>query len=183
VFSSAERDDIRARAGELVTRYHAANPLRPGMPLASLAEQLGLTPDELSGLVEGALVVDGSIVRDAGFAGTLDPDQRATLQRARQTLLAAGLAVPRASQLDVDVELRHALERSGDLVRIDDDLVYLPEQVAEIEAVARAMDGDFTVSQFRDACGMSRRQAVPVLEWLDRRGVTERSGDVRRVRA
>jgi selenocysteine-specific elongation factor len=40
----------------------------------------------------------------------------------------------------------------------------------------------FTVAQFRDATGITRRHAVPLLEWLDTEGVTRREGDGRALR-
>ena len=44
---------------------------------------------------------------------------------------------------------------------------------------ARAAADGITVSAFREALGTSRKYAVPLLEWLDRRGVTRRDGDLR----
>ena len=88
----------------------------------------------------------------------------------------------RTSQLDIDSEALHAVVRDGRLVRISNDLSYLPEQIDEITTRLSAMEDGFTVADFRDAMGMSRRQAVPVLEWLDGQGWTSRRGDVRNVR-
>ncbi|MDH3731699.1 MAG: SelB C-terminal domain-containing protein, partial [Acidimicrobiia bacterium] len=150
---------------------------------ASLAERLGVDPEELNVLVGDDLVIEASFVRAADFHGQLDATQRGAYEEIREALAASGLAVPRASQLGMDVELRHALERDGDLIRIDDDLVYLPEQIEQIETVVRGLDDGFTVADFRDACGISRRHAVPILEWLDRGGITERDGDRRRVKS
>ena len=67
-------------------------------------------------------------------------------------------------------------------MRIDRDLVYLPEQIDAITAHLPQLPNEFTVGDFRDALEVSRRQAVPLLEWLDAQGWTTRSGDVRRVR-
>jgi selenocysteine-specific elongation factor len=181
-FSDEEGAAVRQAAAELVAEYHEANPLRPGMPIASLSGQLRLTVDELAALVEGALVIDASNVRLSSFSGDLDAHQQEALEAVQAILHEAGLAAPRASQLGIDLELRHAMERRGELVRIDDDLAYLPEHIDQIKGVVASLGDGFTVAEFRDACGMSRRQAVPVLEWLDRQGVTERSGDVRRVK-
>ena len=90
--------------------------------------------------------------------------------------------MPRAAQLGLSEELLHAIVRRGDLVQIDGDLVYLPEQVEEIIAGLEDLEEPFTVSVFRDSLGLSRRQAVPLLEWLDRAGRTIRNGDLRTVR-
>jgi selenocysteine-specific elongation factor len=42
--------------------------------------------------------------------------------------------------------------------------------------------GEFTVAQFRDAADLSRKYAVPILEWSDKEGLTVRRGDIRRFR-
>jgi selenocysteine-specific elongation factor len=70
----------------------------------------------------------------------------------------------------------------GKLVRISEDLVYLPEQIDRIVSELRAMEGSFTVAQFRDRTGLSRKYAVPLLEWADKEGLTIRQGDERRLR-
>ena len=54
-------------------------------------------------------------------------------------------------------------------------------QVLRGDLVASGMD-EFTVADFRDRFGISRKYAVPLLEWLDRAGITRRDGDVRVVR-
>ena len=43
-------------------------------------------------------------------------------------------------------------------------------------------EDEFTVADFRDRLEVTRRQAVPLLEWLDRRGITRRRGDLRKLR-
>jgi selenocysteine-specific elongation factor len=76
-----------------------------------------------------------------------------------------------------------AAVRSGQLVRIA-EAVYLAPGVGE-EARARlaALPQPFTLSQARQAWGTSRRVAVPLMEWLDARGITVRLEDnTRRLR-
>jgi selenocysteine-specific elongation factor len=84
--------------------------------------------------------------------------------------------------LGIDGELVHALIRHGSLVKVSEDFVYLPEQIARVKEALLAMPPRFTVSQFRDQAGLTRRLAVPLLEWCDRQELTVRQGDERRVR-
>ncbi len=128
------------------------------------------------------IVDEGTTVRTADFTGSLGPDETEAWSRARDVLADSGLAVPRASQLGMSRELLHALVRSERLVQIAPDLVYLPEQVDEILERLAELDDGFTVAEFRDHLGVSRRQAIPVLEWLDASGWTARRGDVRTIR-
>ena len=101
---------------------------------------------------------------------------------ARDALRAAGLAVPRSSALGLSADLFHSLVRDGELVAVADDLSYLPEQIEELTGRLAELPESFTVAGFRDALELTRRQAVPLLEWLDANGWTSRRGDVRTVR-
>ena len=167
-----------------VTAFHQDNPLRPGIPKASLASLL-----EVDAAVVEALVAASPSLRDAGatvavdgFGGTLTSAQETAWESLRTTLLASGLAVPRIKELDIDKELLHALVRQDRVVRIGDELIYLPEQIAKIIKALTGLPEEFTVADFRDAFGFSRKYAVPLLEYLDARRVTLRDGDTRTVR-
>lgn len=80
--------------------------------------------------------------------------------------------------------LAHALDTMtalGEVERIGRYL-YRRKQLDAIVAQARALPaerGRFTAAEFRDAIGLSRKYAVPLLEWLDARGITLRRGDFR----
>ncbi len=171
-------------AERIVAAYHEENPLRPGMPKAELASGLGIGLALVDTLVADAdqLADAGPAIRATGFGGGWGEEQEVEWSRVQGLLRGDGLAVRRASQLDLDRETFHALLRDGRLVRIDDDLVYLPEQLDTITAALDDLEDGFTVAQFRDAYGLSRRHAVPILEWLDAEGWTSRRGDVRSVR-
>jgi len=176
--------ELQVDLHESVARYQEENPLRPGAPKAELTGSIGVPGAVLDALAADAddLLDDGATIRTVDFSGGWGPAQEAEWSAARQTLIDAGLAVPRASQLGLGAETFHSLLREGKLVRIDDDLVYLPEQIDVITGHLSGLQDGFTVADFRDALAISRRQAVPLLEWLDGNGWTTRSGDVRRVR-
>jgi selenocysteine-specific elongation factor len=168
------------RIQEAVDAFHRANRLRPGMPKATLVSNLALDPGVVDLLIatSGSLVDDGATVRTAAFSSGLSAAEEEAWQAARAAL-AVSLAVPRASQLGLAPDLLHALLRSGRLVKVAEDLVYLPEQLAAITGRLGEFRDGFSVGDFRDAFGMSRRQAVPLLEWLDGEGWTRREGDGR----
>ena len=175
---------LMSRATNLVTEFHRTNPLRPGMPIASLASTLEVENDTLQALLADtdALRVDGAVVAAASHATGLTNDQEARFKEVAGDLRASGLSVPRIKDLGIDDELVHALLREERLVRISDDFAYLPDQIAEIQSKLADLPEEFTVSEFREVYGVSRKYAVPLLEWLDRRSHTIRRGDVRVVR-
>ncbi|HEX2420823.1 MAG TPA: SelB C-terminal domain-containing protein, partial [Acidimicrobiia bacterium] len=89
---------------------------------------------------------------------------------------------PPIRELGIAPDLLRALTRSGEVVRVSDDLVYLPEEIDEVITLVQAFDSPFTVSEFRTRAGVSRKYAVPLLEYTDREGITLRRGDLRTAR-
>jgi selenocysteine-specific elongation factor len=183
-FSVASAAVLSAGAVQTVTDFHRDNPLRPGIPKASLASLLEVDPAVVDALVGSSpqLRDDGATVAVEGFGGTLTSAQEAAWETVRAGLLASELAVPRIKELGIDRELLHALVREERVVRIGDELVYLPEQIEEIIQRLGDLPDRFTVADFRDTFGFSRKYAVPLLEYLDGRRVTFREGDLRSVR-
>jgi len=175
----------QTRSLERITRdFQTRHPLRPGIAKAELGSRARCDRAELEALIvatNGRLVDAGATVHTPDFGTSLSSADERAWTRARP-MLAESLAVPRASQLGLSDELTHALVRNGDLIRVASDLVYLPEQIDQITTELAQLDDGFTVAQFRDEFGLSRRQAVPLLEWLDGAGWTIRRGDVRGVR-
>lgn len=183
--SVSERDRMAARIRSVVEGYHDLHPLRPGIGIAELAEGLGLGSAVTTALIDtvDSVEVSGAFASSIGFAVSFSPQQRSTIDGAKQQLRAAGTAaVPRVSELAIDPTLLHAAVRSGELVQVSSDFVYLPEQIDELLAVIDSIDEPFGVSEFKDRAGLSRKYAVPFLEWTDDTGRTVRTGDVRRRR-
>lgn len=183
LLSAEEAERIRARIIDTAAEYHDENPLRQGISKAELGSRVGADQPTIEAVLATttAVVDDGSTVRLSQFDAHRSADEQQAWDHARLEL-SASLAVPRASQLGLDDELLHALTREGELVRVEADLVYLPAQIDEITARLGTLPEEFTVAEFRDELGLARRQAVPLLEWLDGRGWTRRRGDVREVR-
>ena len=178
---SRAASELTGKALALVGRYHADSPLRPGMPRASLAERLGLSLALLEPFLAAAegLVDDGTVVRSAAFTGELSEGDQSAWQQARNALDEGGAAAPRIKDLPIGTELLHALIRSGRLIRVGPDFAYLPVQLDTVVERVRRLGSGFTVGEFKGALGITRKHAVPLLEWLDAAGITRRDGDVR----
>jgi selenocysteine-specific elongation factor len=170
-------------AADMVTVEHGEHPLRPGLPLATLAERLGLGTQLTEAVVGMSPTLErvGPNVRESGHSETVTESQAAEWERAEKRLM-EGLAVPAESELGVDQEVIALKIRTGELVRIAPGLVYLASQIEEIKRLLQSCETDFTVAGFRDVSGLTRKYAVPILEWSDREGLTIRRGDLRRVR-
>ncbi|MGO1056490.1 selenocysteine-specific translation elongation factor [Crossiella sp. CA198] len=174
---------IRAVSGE-VESWQRAHPLEPGMPAEVLRQRLEL-PD--AALITPLLQAAGLSV-EAGRVGAVALPTR--IEQALATLT-AGLtenpfAAPdsgRLAELGLGGKEVAAAVRAGRLVRIAEGVVLLPDAVARAGQVLAGLTPPFTLSQARQALDTSRRVAVPLLELLDRRGITERLADsTRRLR-
>jgi selenocysteine-specific elongation factor len=183
VLTQERFDHLQSRAEAMVTEYQGQHPLRPGIPVATLAATLGISNDLTERLVEKSAEItrSGPDVSTQEHRLSLDPDSQLRWEKAR-VRLGESLAVPDADDLGLGDELTHLMIREAGLVRVSDDLVYLPEQIEEIERMLGEMTEPFTVARFRDHTGLSRKYVVPILEWADREGLTIRRGDVRHLR-
>lgn len=178
--SAAEAQVVRRRAISLVEDHQQNHPLAGGISTAELASRSGIGVNLLTRVLEGAtdLTVSGSVVSVS--PGGEQRAEHPNWQVAREVLAEAGLAPPALTSLNLDRDLVAALTREGSLVRVSDEFVYLPEQLDGLVALIRSMPAEFTVSEFRQHAGLTRKHAVPLLEWADRKEITVRMGDRRR---
>jgi selenocysteine-specific elongation factor len=141
------------------------------LPDAELVAAVVRPPLELR---EGR-VVDG--------AADLPPDVQRQVDAVRARLADDPFAAPEAPDLAAaglgPRELAAAV-RIGQLVRIADGVYLAPGVEQAARARLGVLEAPFTLSQARQAWGTSRRVAVPLAEWLDARGVTERLPDATR---
>ncbi|HUF15871.1 MAG TPA: selenocysteine-specific translation elongation factor [Acidimicrobiia bacterium] len=174
---------LAEKATVLVEHEHQMHPLRPGLPLATLAERLEMDQRIVEAMVERGetLVRLGPDIARSGHVAQMSSEDEAAWKLA-VARLREGLSVPEESGLGVGAEIIHLKVRSGELVRVAPRLLYLPEQIEELKQTMAGLPESFTVAEFRDAAGLSRKYAVPILEWSDKEGLTVRRGDRRRLR-
>jgi selenocysteine-specific elongation factor len=194
IVSRAAWSSLAARVVQEIRSYHAAYPLRPGMPREELKSRLGLPPKVFNegmalGSASGVLVESGAFVRLPGFAVTFTPDQ----QRAVDTLLARFRSAPHATpsvkeaEAAVGADVLAALLEQGKLVKLSDEVLFLPQTYAAmVERIKQAIQQNgthsVTVAQVRDLFDTSRKYALALLEHLDAKGITKRVGDERVLR-
>ncbi len=175
-------DSLAARVPAVVTRYRQLRPLEPGPPTAVLRSALELPDAELvASLVRPPLTLrDGRVV--AADSGLPEPVQRA-VTAILSRLAADPFAAPDAEALaaaGLGARELAAAVRDGQLVRVADGIYLAPGVEDRARAALAAVPQPFTLSQARQAWGTTRRVAVPLAEWLDARGVTQRLPDTTR---
>lgn len=182
---------LATRIERTLAATHRRSPLRAGAPREEIRSSLDLAPKRFNGLVErlvreGRLAERGSALALIGHVPTLTAAQESAWSRARAALAREPLQPPSPATLEseygLDRELIAALAERDDLVRIGTEAVFLPEAVARFaDAVVNELiaTGTITVARARDLTGSSRKHVLPLLGFLDDRGVTRRSGDDR----
>ena len=134
------------------------------------------------------LVQDGDLVRLKSHRVVLKQDEQQARAAIEAAFEKAGLAAPgvpdvlKASGVEAARarSLLQILLREGKLTRVSDDLVLHAPALAQLRANLVASRGErFSVPMFKDWTGVSRKYAIPILEYLDRERVTRREGDER----
>jgi selenocysteine-specific elongation factor len=180
-----------------VEEFHRANPLLPAIPKQELraraknprAEVFQAALDDL--IREKVLTMSGDLVQRAGREIALSSDEARAKELIEKEFEHAGLTVPSfAAVLEkLPVERSRAqkilqiLLREKVLVKVADDLVFHRSAVAKLREVLseyRKERGEkLPIPAFKELTGITRKYAIPLLEYLDREHVTRRVGDER----
>jgi selenocysteine-specific elongation factor len=176
-------ESLGRRLAEEVERHAATDPLDPGLPVEAARSLLEL-PDRrlVDALARPPLRLEAGRVHGSATAGLPGPVAEA-VRRLRTDLGARPFQAPEAdrlAELGLTGRALGAAVRAGVLLRIAEGVVLLPGADAEAVRVLGALPQPFTVSEARRALDTSRRVAIPLLEHLDRRGLTRRADDARR---
>jgi selenocysteine-specific elongation factor len=195
--ASAVVDAAAAEVTATLGSHHAAHPLDEGAPLgdvrrtalralgrAGAPRDPALVEALLDHLVErGVLARSATAVRLTTHRVSLDAHADEV-----DRLVAAISGEHEALPPDVKAliadgferEVIDAAARAGLVVRIAPDIVVVPSLLARTTEIVRQHGpAGVTVSTVRETLGTSRKYAVPLLEHLDRTGVTRRDGDLR----
>jgi selenocysteine-specific elongation factor len=190
---------LRDLAVAALEQFHAAFPLRPGMSREELRGRAG-APDErvfahlVAGLdAEGVVRTDRDKIRLASHDVRLSPEQQKTVDRLEQDFLGAAAAPPSPEEAlgraglsgDEDHELFQVLVEARKLVRVKESLYFHAQALDAIQDKLVAMlreRKEIGPSDIKDLLGISRKYAIPLLEFFDARRVTTRVGERRVLR-
>jgi selenocysteine-specific elongation factor len=200
---AAHFEHLRKLLLEQLEEFHAANPLVAGLPKEELRAKLGAggvahaipSPALLNALlqslsVQGKIDVQGETVRLGGRAIQLSADEIAARDQIAAAFAKAGLAVPTAREVLADLHVDRAraekllkiLLKENVLHKVTEDLIFHQSalhELREILARRKAQNNRLGVTDFKELTGLSRKYAIPLLEYLDRERVTRREGDGR----
>jgi len=175
--------------------FHKANPLVAGISKEELREKLGLHQTVMEAVLaqlarDKKAEVIGEQVRLAGRGVELKDDEAKAKEQIERAFADAGLKVPLMKEvldkLPVDKaraqKLVTLLMRDRVLVKLADDLVFHQsalQGLRQVMATQKAKTPKIDVATFKDLIGVTRKYAIPLLEYLDQQRVTRRVGDER----
>ena len=197
---AAKWQRLTAAVREILTAFHQNMPLARGMEMESLRSQLPFTfSPKIFRAVTERLMTEGVVIREEStlrlptHSVKLTEDEQGAAARLERLLQEGGCAPPEVKELEEKLrtprkhllDLLNVLETRGKVVKVTTDLYC---SSAALEKAKTALTdylvahGEVSAAVFRDLLGISRKTAIPLLEYFDRAGLTLRVGDVRKLR-
>jgi selenocysteine-specific elongation factor len=191
-FGKAKVDTVGA-----VNAFHNANPLVAGISKEELREKLDLSPEVFSGILNSLVTdkkvgVSGEQVHAAGRGVQLKDEEAESKQLIERAFSSAGVQVPYLKDVLASLKIDRAraqkivtlLLRDRVLIKVNEDLVFHRDTLEQLKSAIRAhktKSPNVDVATFKDLFGITRKYAIPLLEYLDRERITRRVGDVRQI--
>ncbi|MEE2736570.1 MAG: selenocysteine-specific translation elongation factor [Pseudomonadota bacterium] len=178
--------------------WHKKNPDKGGLSIESITKITGLESVTFAQTIVTQLVSNNDVKRqDGGYAlkavniGLTDEDKK-IWALIRSVLQKSGLQPPVIFDLAKETGVSYgALEKTlvrlgkiGCLVRPTKNRVFLSEDLVELEMLLKQVadsSREIAVGDYRDAAKIGRNLAIEILEYFDRRGITKRFGQTRRL--
>ena len=200
VLLSRERfDELQQSVLKEVAAHHEREPLLRGLAKEVLRERFfAHAPIEVFrgvlGILEKeqALVAEKEIVRLREHTRELSDEDSGLRDRLEKIYEDAGLAAPSLNEALARAgtaaqqgrKILQLLIDSGRLVKVHGEMCFHRAALDDLtnrvrEHGAKQKDGAIDVAAFKDLAGISRKYAIPLLEYLDRQRVTRREGDRR----
>lgn len=197
--SAASLEETGEKLIEFLQTYHRRHPLSPGISKEELKRRFlnRASPPVFQHFLErligeGRLRADAGIVALAGREVRLTSKQESIRSEILRRFERAGLESPSLDELSrqssfSEAEIREVffyLVAGGELLRVHEDLYLSPSEIDRMKSRLRAElaeKPEFSVADFKEIFGLTRKYAIPLLEFLDREKVTRRAGEQRRL--
>jgi selenocysteine-specific elongation factor len=181
---------LRAQAISLIDAAHKKYPERAGIDLGELRSALRIREAEMFESLMAELCKDdflrkASVIARMSHRPTLPVHVQPVEKRIREALNGQPFDPPSRKAIESDPQARQVVRfliENGDMIELTLDVLLLRESFECMKSQVTefiSKNGPSTVSQLRQALGSSRRVMVPLLERLDRDGVTRRAADKR----
>ena len=183
---------------ETLSRYHQDHPLKTGLLKEELRSRTAGSgnPKLFNYLMnqlaqEGLIAQEKEIVRLADHRVTLAQDQEKIRRKLEKIYRDSGLQPPYVKEWkdmfpgETGSEVLEVMTREGVLKKVTEELYFHGDAIQQLEAGLKDFlqkNGEITTPQFKDLTGVSRKYAIPLIEYFDRNQLTVRVGDSRVLR-
>jgi selenocysteine-specific elongation factor len=177
--------------------FHKKNPLVGGISKEELREQVGASPEVFEAVTamlvrDKQLEVVGDLARLPGHGVVMKDEEAESKEKIERAFASAGLKVPALSEVIAGLKVDKVraqkivtlLLRDKLLIKVSDELVFHRSALEDLRrqmAVYKAKSSKIDVAKFKELTGVTRKYAIPLLEFLDRERVTRRVGDAREI--
>jgi selenocysteine-specific elongation factor len=180
-----------------VEGFQRTNPLAGGIAKEALRDQVKASPEVFTSSLdwlsrEKKVEVGGDLVRLPGQGVVLKEEEAESKKKIEDAFSSAGLKVPALPEVLAGLRIDKVraqkiitlLLRDKVLIKISDELVFHGNALAELRRMVvaqKARSPKMDVAKFKELTGISRKYAIPLLEYLDRERITKRVGDSREI--
>ena len=196
-------DAQKQSAIDAIEAFHKQQPLAKGITRETLREIVfAYVPNEIFQAVIASLesakkiTTEGDAIKIARYEKVLSPEESLVFDKIRTIYRSRGLEVPKLDEAINEtitgtsissVQARKLIQvflDSGEIVKVTDEFYFSGEAILELTAKLKnyadnSKDRLVEVSVFKELAGISRKYAIPLLEYFDRQKVTVRAGDKR----
>jgi selenocysteine-specific elongation factor len=188
---------LKSLIASMVNDFQNANPLVSGMNKEELRSQVDVSPGVFESVAkmligERKIEIAGELVRLPGRGAVLKDEEAESRTKIEEAFALTGLKVPALtdvlSGLKIDKtraqKIVTILLRDKVLIKVSDELVFHRSALDHLRQQIRAhklKSATIDVTQFKELTDVSRKYAIPLLEYLDRERITKRVGNVREI--
>lgn len=201
--STEEFEQLSGSVESAIKNFHEKEPLAKGMPREALREKVfAFLPSEVFQAVleslgsQDKIVADRETIRLGSHERKLSSAEAAFNEKIKAKYKSAGLEVPKLESAiaeaikGTDLTQQNARRLfqifldSGELVKVTEEFYFAKNVIGELSAslkryAANTSDRLIDVPKFKEVAGVSRKYAIPLLEYFDREHITSRAGDKR----
>src|SRR5271156_875811 len=194
---AAALEGLKLQIVTAIKTFHQKNPLVAGIGKEELRAQADALPEVFEAVAallvrDNVIEVVGDLIRLRGHGVVMKDEESESKKKIEDAFALAGLQVPALHDVIAGLKIDKVraqkivtlLLREKVLIKLSDELAFHRSALEELRrrmAAYKVKSATIDVTKFKDLTGVSRKYAIPLLEYLDRERVTRRVGDARTI--
>jgi selenocysteine-specific elongation factor len=190
-------EELKSHVLSAAADFQKKNPLVGGISKEELRSRVDTSPlvfEAVANMLvrDKKLEVAGDLVRLPGHGVVMKDDEAESQKKIETAFASAGLKVPALNEVIAGLKVDKVraqkivtlLLRDKILIKVSDDLVFHRSALEDLRrqmAAYKVKSAKIDVGKFKELTGVTRKYAIPLLEYLDRERVTRRVGDLREI--